>query len=60
MGAYRPSMLVDYRAGRPLESATIVDVCLQERDRHAPDMRIPEIERLTRELAQLKPGPTAS
>ena len=46
MGAYKPSMLIDARAGRPIEYDTIVAACLRERDRHAPDFRMPEIERL--------------
>lgn len=50
MGAYHPSMLLDARAGRPIESAAIVDACLAERDAHAPRLPVPEIERLAAEL----------
>ena len=50
MGAYHPSMLLDARGGRPIASAAIVDACVGERNTHAPDLAIPEIERIAEEL----------
>lgn len=50
MGAYKPSMLLDYRAGRPIESNAIIAACIAERALHAPGYAIPEIERVAREL----------
>lgn len=55
MGAYKPSMLLDYRAGRPLEYEAIIGACLRERERYAPEFPIPEIESIARELQNVQP-----
>ncbi|MEQ9366075.1 MAG: 2-dehydropantoate 2-reductase [Leptospirales bacterium] len=59
MDAYKPSMLIDYRAGRPIEYDAIIAACLRERDRHAPDFEIPVIERIARDLKRaVQAGPS--
>ena len=50
MGDYKPSMLLDFRAGRPIEYDSIIGACMRERDRYAPDFALPQIEQLAREL----------
>ncbi|MCR9140996.1 MAG: 2-dehydropantoate 2-reductase [bacterium] len=50
MNDYKPSMLLDYRAGRPLEYEAIFGACLRERAAYAPDCAIPEIEAIAGEL----------
>lgn len=58
MGSYKPSTLLDYLAGRELELDSIWMEPL--RIAHSLGVPVPELERLTAELAPLaKPGPRA-
>ncbi|MCB1174372.1 MAG: 2-dehydropantoate 2-reductase [Leptospiraceae bacterium] len=53
MDDYLPSMLLDQRAGRPLESDSILFSCLRYRDAYAPDLPLPAITRLVNEIERL-------
>ncbi|MCB1314679.1 MAG: 2-dehydropantoate 2-reductase, partial [Leptospiraceae bacterium] len=57
MGAYLPSMLLDRRAGRPIELESIIGVCLRKRDTEAPEVQLPAIQELYTQLSATESGP---
>ncbi|MBE7437021.1 MAG: 2-dehydropantoate 2-reductase [Spirochaetales bacterium] len=58
MGDYLPSMLLDRRAGRKLESQSIIYNCLLWRDLYAPSLPLEELSRLADELRVLEKSRT--
>lgn len=60
MGDYHPSMLLDARAGRPLELDSIIGACVEQArqlsERTGREVAIPEITRLYRELRERFPA----
>ena len=54
MGDYLPSMLLDRRAGRALESQSIVYNCLSWRDQYASELPLAEVSLLSEKLRALE------